>query len=68
MESTKIGAQRIMKPQYLCILHILICTYLEYIYLAGVRVRFVTSLNLLEMTDKDFRGRGVGGLNRLITS
>lgn len=67
MESTKIGAQRIMKAQYLCILHILICTYLEYIYLAGVRVRFVTSLNLLEMTDKDFRGRG-GGLNRLITS
>lgn len=37
------------------------------IYLAGVRVRFVTSLNLLEMTNKDFRGRG-GGLNRLITS
>lgn len=68
MESTEIGAQRIMKPQYFCILHILICTYLEYIYLhvAGVRVRFVTSLNLLEMTDKDFRGRG--GLNRLITS
>lgn len=51
MESTEIGAQRIMKPQYLSILHILICTYLEYIYLAGVRVRFVTSLNLLEMTD-----------------
>lgn len=60
MESTKIGAQRIMKPQYLSILHILICTYLEYIYLAGVRVRFVTSLNLLEMTNKDFRGRGGG--------
>lgn len=67
MESTKIGAQRIMKPQYFCILHILKCTYLEYIYLAAVRLRFVTSLNLLEMTDKDFRGRG-GGLNRLITS
>lgn len=56
-----------MKPQYFCILRVLTGTYLEYIYLAGVRVRFVTSLNLLEMTDKDFRGRG-GGLNRLITS
>lgn len=58
MESTEIGAQRIMKPKYFCILHIPTCTYVEYVYLAGVR--FVTSLILLEMTDKDF-GTGGGG-------